>query len=272
MTLKAGDEPEDIVMTGIAAHICAASKKGPRYDPDQTPEERKAIENGVFLCTTCASMIDKNDGVDFPAPLLRKWRDDHEEWVRGNFNRTADPKSDVSKLMAHFVVIQPLFREFRFRTECLFDRQHRDSPLQYQNMTNLYGPGEKITDEFPRKNALYYFFEAQEQLQAEISSLLTSIKLDDWPTIQNSCVLFIKACELRKGGDSALVFARGKNSDGSSSGAGWIEEYVQNSEGDPEFTSNAIQNAYISVWKQLAIQLGCVNTIESAIQIIAENR
>lgn len=272
MTLKAGDEPTDIVMTGIAAHICAASENGPRYDASQTPEERKAIENGVFLCATCATMIDKNKGIDFPAPLLRQWRHDHEEWVRGNFNRAADPQSSVSKLAAHFVVMQPLIKDFRFRIECLFSREHRVSPLIYQHMTNLYGPGEKITDEYPRKNALYYFFEAQERIQHEISELLKSIDLEGWPTIRNGCTLFIKACELRKGGDSALVYARGKNSDGTSVGPEWIEKYVAKFDGEPQFTDNAIQNAYIAVYKQLAIQLNCLAEIESAVTTISENR
>ena len=270
-TLKAGDQPHDIVMTGIAAHICAASEKGPRFDSNQTVDERKSIDNGIFLCATCAAMIDKNKGVDFPAQLLRKWRQDHEEWVRGNFNRTADPQSNVSKLAAHYVVMQPLIQDFRFRIQCLFEGAHRSGQLHYQRMTNLFGPGEKITDEYHRNNALSYFFESQERLQVEISNLLKNIDLEDWPTIKDGCVLFINACQLRKGGDAALIYGRARSADGSSASERHIEQYIKNSEGEPQFTSNAIQNAYISVWKQLVLQSNAIHDIESAIAVITEN-
>lgn len=66
---------------GVAAHICAASVGGPRYDPQMTQEERKSASNGLFLCSSCATMIDKNNGLDFAVGLLRHWKDEHERWV-----------------------------------------------------------------------------------------------------------------------------------------------------------------------------------------------
>src|SRR5664279_5704365 len=50
---------------GKAAHICAAALGGPRYDATMSEEERKAISNGIFLCSNCADLIDKNNGADF---------------------------------------------------------------------------------------------------------------------------------------------------------------------------------------------------------------
>lgn len=32
---------------GVAAHICAASIGGPRYDKEMTSEQRKNVENGI---------------------------------------------------------------------------------------------------------------------------------------------------------------------------------------------------------------------------------
>jgi hypothetical protein len=32
-------------------------------------DERKSTSNGVFLCSNCAEMIDKNNGLDFPVGL-----------------------------------------------------------------------------------------------------------------------------------------------------------------------------------------------------------
>jgi len=47
------------VNIGVAAHITAASEGGPRYDNLMSTEERKSIENGVWLCQNCAKLIDK---------------------------------------------------------------------------------------------------------------------------------------------------------------------------------------------------------------------
>ena len=50
--------PQKRVSIGEAAHITAAAEGGPRYNPDLTPEERSSIENGIWLCKSCARMID----------------------------------------------------------------------------------------------------------------------------------------------------------------------------------------------------------------------
>jgi len=72
---------------GKAAHICAAAAGGPRYNAQMTPDERKSASNGVFLCSNCADMIDKNNGLDFPVARLRGWKDEHEKWVTANVNK-----------------------------------------------------------------------------------------------------------------------------------------------------------------------------------------
>ena len=41
----------------------------------------------VFLCSVCAEMIDKNNGIDFSVETLRQWKTDHEKWVRDNLNK-----------------------------------------------------------------------------------------------------------------------------------------------------------------------------------------
>ena len=43
-------DPKKALITGEAAHICAAAVGGPRYDANQTPEQRKAITNAIWLC------------------------------------------------------------------------------------------------------------------------------------------------------------------------------------------------------------------------------
>lgn len=63
--------------TGHAAHICAASPGGPRFDPIQSEEDRCSAANGVWLCRECGDMVDKDDG-GFTADHLRGWKRDHE--------------------------------------------------------------------------------------------------------------------------------------------------------------------------------------------------
>ncbi len=88
LTIAPSEADESKVLyIGKAAHICAAAEGGPRYDAQMAPEERKSASNGVFLCSNCADMIDRNKGVDFPVELLRRWKDDHEKWVAANLNK-----------------------------------------------------------------------------------------------------------------------------------------------------------------------------------------
>lgn len=58
---------------GVAAHITAASEGGPRYDPGLTPKERRAAENGIWLCQNHAREIDANE-VKYSVAKLKGWK------------------------------------------------------------------------------------------------------------------------------------------------------------------------------------------------------
>ena len=62
------------VNLGKAAHITAASPDGPRYDFSLTTEQRKHPDNGIWLCSTCADKVDK-DEIKYPVSLLKNWKD-----------------------------------------------------------------------------------------------------------------------------------------------------------------------------------------------------
>jgi hypothetical protein len=88
MTISPSEKDEKkFIYIGKAAHITAASLGGPRYNSSLTSEERKSISNGIFLCSSCADMIDKNRGIDFPTPLINEWKKQHEEWIRDTLNK-----------------------------------------------------------------------------------------------------------------------------------------------------------------------------------------
>lgn len=83
-------DPEKVIYVGKVAHITAAAKNGPRYDQSLTPEKRSLINNGIFLCSNCADMIDKNKGLDFSTDLLKEWKRNHGKWVKENLNKSVN--------------------------------------------------------------------------------------------------------------------------------------------------------------------------------------
>lgn len=87
-TLAPSDkEPGKYLYIGKGAHICAAAEGGPRFDPEMTADERAGIDNGIFLCSSCADLIDKNGGADFSPEQLHEWKRTHEKWVTDNLNK-----------------------------------------------------------------------------------------------------------------------------------------------------------------------------------------
>jgi hypothetical protein len=82
LKLTAGphSEASKSLTTGHAAHIHAASPNGPRYNPQQTPVQRRAIANGLWLCRECGDIVDKDESPHTPE-LLRQWKSDHEAMI-----------------------------------------------------------------------------------------------------------------------------------------------------------------------------------------------
>jgi hypothetical protein len=67
-----------VTIIGVAAHICAAAPRGPRYDSTMTSEERSNIANGIWLCSNHAVIIDR-DVVTYTPDKLRAMKCKHEE-------------------------------------------------------------------------------------------------------------------------------------------------------------------------------------------------
>ena len=77
-TRGAGTEPTDVINIGVAAHITAAAKGGPRYDSNMTTQERKSYENGIWLCQSCSKLID-SDVQRYTVDILKKWKEISEQ-------------------------------------------------------------------------------------------------------------------------------------------------------------------------------------------------
>jgi tetratricopeptide (TPR) repeat protein len=76
-----GLEPDTFSNVGVAAHITAASPGGARYDASLSREERSGAANGIWLCQTCAHLVD-TDEAGYPVELLQWWKAEAEELAR----------------------------------------------------------------------------------------------------------------------------------------------------------------------------------------------
>src|SRR5262249_50207046 len=73
-------DPAKATITGVGCRIRAAAPGGPRFDPSQSPEERKNITNGIWLCAVCSKKVD-TDWQAVPAEELLRWKAEHEQWI-----------------------------------------------------------------------------------------------------------------------------------------------------------------------------------------------
>ena len=75
---------------GVAAHMTAASPGGPRFDGSLSSEARSSADNGIWLCQTCAKLVD-NDPLRFSADTLRGWKEAAEASALTAVGKTATP-------------------------------------------------------------------------------------------------------------------------------------------------------------------------------------
>jgi hypothetical protein len=90
ITAGPNSDPAKWVNVGVAAHITAAAPGGERYDPALTPEQRKAPENGIWLCQTCSKLID-SDSTKYTVDLLNRWKADSEAETERMLTRGSVP-------------------------------------------------------------------------------------------------------------------------------------------------------------------------------------
>lgn len=82
---------------GRASHIHAASPGGPRYDGEQTPEQRSSFENGIWLCANHAAEVD-DDEMRFPAEELRRWKRETEDLAEQLVGKSLITSGQAAKL------------------------------------------------------------------------------------------------------------------------------------------------------------------------------
>ncbi|MBF6032855.1 hypothetical protein H8F23_06300 [Pseudomonas sp. P155] len=85
---------EKAVGVGVACHIKAAAPGGPRYDPKQTKDERRHLDNGIWMCQTHSKLVDADDSA-FSVEALRVWKQKAEERSNGLINQKSFTESEV---------------------------------------------------------------------------------------------------------------------------------------------------------------------------------
>jgi hypothetical protein len=67
---------QNSIIVGEICHIKAAKPNGPRYDLNQTPEERHSYENLILLCATHHKVID-DDAESYTVERLTRLKEEH---------------------------------------------------------------------------------------------------------------------------------------------------------------------------------------------------
>jgi hypothetical protein len=96
----------------VAAHLTAASRGGPRYDPALTTQQRKSVQNGIWLCGLCAKKID-DDPSRYTGAILSFWRMDAEQLADQDKGR---PLTVAGTLRFAAISLDPT---------CMWRRSHR---------------------------------------------------------------------------------------------------------------------------------------------------
>ena len=110
------ESPDSVNLTGVAAHISAASPGGRRYDHSMTVDQRTGIENGIWLCTTHADLIDGDASV-YTIPALERIKKNHEEKIRIKQSGIGIEKGVITKIeLSNFgLIADPVSLDFTDR-------------------------------------------------------------------------------------------------------------------------------------------------------------
>ncbi len=86
------------VNIGVAAHITAAAPGGPRFDPHLSSTQRSSIANGIWLCQSCAKLIDSDES-RFTKVVLLVWKASAEALARSLLETPARPQGPEEPIL-----------------------------------------------------------------------------------------------------------------------------------------------------------------------------
>ena len=149
-TIGASMESSDKTsITGVAAHICAAAEGGPRYDKNMTVNERRGVENCIWLCQTHSKLID-TDTKTYTVEKLRSWKSDAElaasralangdylaEYYKSNENNLdiLNRIFDDMIIEGQFALLSTILNQYQTR----LSEQYEEFVLRYKIIYDVY--------------------------------------------------------------------------------------------------------------------------------------
>lgn len=93
-----GEKPST---TGEAAHIEASREGGPRYNYEDTVQYRRSVNNGIWLCNECHTLVDLEPN-RFGADRLLQFK--HDQWLTISQPTLLSTKSSDDKEKAFLVI------------------------------------------------------------------------------------------------------------------------------------------------------------------------
>ncbi|MGY4516287.1 HNH endonuclease [Lysobacter sp. HA18] len=73
-------DPDLRSKAGEAAHIIGEGMGAARWE-DMTAAAAGSADNGIWLCVSCHTIVDKNKGADYPKDVLLEWKRSHEDLI-----------------------------------------------------------------------------------------------------------------------------------------------------------------------------------------------
>lgn len=130
--------PSASTMIGVAAHISSAAS-GPgarRYDPTMTAEQRSHIDNGIWLCASCGTLIDRDQN-RFTVAYLRKIKRDHESSRRIGTLGAAD-EGDIIAIGPDIIALGCVLRSSPDATRVRVSHFVNGSPRDLWSLTRAF--------------------------------------------------------------------------------------------------------------------------------------
>jgi hypothetical protein len=152
------EDPAKSINIGVAAHITAASPDGPRYNPALSGEERQSAANGIWLCQSCAKLVD-NDEIRYTVELLQHWKAVSESAALRSLENRTGPE-DEELLFLRLEQLMPDFLE------------HIRKDLAAKPLSREFVPMSKMFSYWARGHELIYFSEEIPELDNKLRILL----------------------------------------------------------------------------------------------------
>ena len=100
-------DPKFKLKIGEAAHIIGEKPESARHETIEI-QLIESIENGIWLCANCHTMIDKANGIDFPKEKLYEWKKNHENLIYTILKSHQSPIPLIRKQTKNFEIAQSL--------------------------------------------------------------------------------------------------------------------------------------------------------------------